>query len=130
STSSDSCASAGCQSGFGGCPLWVANYGVTCPSMPTSFSEWKFWQYTDSGSVSGISGAVDLDQFNGTLGDLMAFANPTGPPPDASLPPDASPPGMDASVPPPDSGGGSGGSGGGGGGRGGRGRARRPGRRR
>src|SRR5215831_11213924 len=68
-TSSGTWATAGSPSGFGGYPLWVANYGVTCPSMPTSFSEWKFWQYTDSGSVSGISGAVDLDQFNGTLGD-------------------------------------------------------------
>jgi lysozyme len=58
---------------FASYPLWVANYGATCPSMPTGWSQWKFWQTSSTGSVSGISGAVDLDQYNGNLADLMSF---------------------------------------------------------
>lgn len=54
--------------------LWVANWGVSCPSMPSSWKSWKFWQYTDSGHVSGISGGVDRDRFNGSLAALKAFA--------------------------------------------------------
>ena len=32
-------------------PLWVANYGVSCPGMPSEWSTWSFWQHSDSGSV-------------------------------------------------------------------------------
>ena len=58
-------------------PLWVANYGVTCPSMPVGWSKWEFWQNGDAGSVSGISGGVDTDVFNGTLAQLQTFAGTT-----------------------------------------------------
>lgn len=53
--------------------LWVANYGVSCPGMPSEWSTWKLWQSSDSGSVSGISDAVDLDAFNGALSALTAL---------------------------------------------------------
>jgi len=72
-------------SGFGKYPLWVANWGVTCPTMPSGWSNWKFWQNADNGSVSGISGNVDMDKFNGSLSDLKAWA--TESPPDAGTPP-------------------------------------------
>lgn len=29
--------------------LWVANYGVSSPKIPTGFNYWSFWQYADSG---------------------------------------------------------------------------------
>jgi lysozyme len=51
---------------FGGDVLWVANWQVNCPDTPTPWSGWTFWQYADNGNVPGISGNVDLDQFNGT----------------------------------------------------------------
>jgi lysozyme len=54
--------------------LWVANYGATCPSMPSTWKHWSIWQYSESGSVSGVSGGIDLDVFNGTLTDLQALA--------------------------------------------------------
>ncbi len=54
--------------------LWVANWGVSCPSLPTGWSTWQMWQYADNGTVSGISGAVDLDEFDGTLQQLQAIA--------------------------------------------------------
>jgi lysozyme len=55
--------------------LWVANWQVNCPNTPTGWSTWQMWQYADNGSVSGISGAVDLDRFNGSLAQLQAIAN-------------------------------------------------------
>jgi len=61
-------------SGFADYALWVANWGATCPSMPSGWSTWRFWQYSDRGAVSGISGSVDLDEFDGPLADLLTFA--------------------------------------------------------
>jgi len=59
---------------FAGSPLWVANWGVTCPTLPTGWSNWVFWQNADNGTVAGISDTVDLDDYNGTLAQLQAFA--------------------------------------------------------
>jgi uncharacterized protein (TIGR03382 family) len=59
---------------FGSNPLWVANWGVTCPTLPTGWTNWDFWQDADNGTVAGITGAVDLDEYNGTLAQLQTFA--------------------------------------------------------
>jgi lysozyme len=75
--------------GFTRYVLWVANYGVTCPSMPAAWKQWSFWQTSGSGTFDGVRGPVDLDEFNGTLADLLGFAHPT--PADAGVA-DASPP--------------------------------------
>jgi lysozyme len=71
--------------GFSAYPLWVANYGVTCPTMPANWAHWKFWQSSSTGSVAGITGNVDVDEFNGTLADLIKFTGGgvTPPPADA-----------------------------------------------
>lgn len=53
-------------SAFGGYPLWVAEYGVSQPKIPSGWASWAFWQYAETGSVSGIQGNVDLDVFNGS----------------------------------------------------------------
>jgi lysozyme len=66
--------SVGGSSAFGSDPLWVANWGVSCPGLPTGWSNWDFWQYSDTGTVNGISGNVDLDEFNGSLAQLQSFA--------------------------------------------------------
>ena len=62
------------SSAFAGYPLWVAHWGVTCPTMPTGWTDWVFHQTSESGSVSGISTAVDTDVFNGDAAALAAFA--------------------------------------------------------
>ena len=49
---------------------------MSCPDTPTPWTSWQFWQYADNGSVPGISGAVDLDEFNGTLAQLQAIGGP------------------------------------------------------
>jgi lysozyme len=59
---------------YGNLPLWVANWGVTCPNLPSGWNDFVFWQWTDSGSVPGISGGVDRDKFNGDLAALQKFA--------------------------------------------------------
>jgi lysozyme len=43
-----------------GYPLWLACYAPT-PDVPASWQSWTFWQHSDSGTVSGIAGPVDLD---------------------------------------------------------------------
>jgi len=71
--------------------LWVANYtryyndlgplpGKT-PFLPPGYSEWLFWQYTEAGCIPGISGAVDLNVFEGTQDELAALFTQTALPP-------------------------------------------------
>jgi GH25 family lysozyme M1 (1,4-beta-N-acetylmuramidase) len=59
-------------------PLWVAHWtSASSPTLPGGFSVWTVWQYTSSGSVSGISGNVDRNRFNGSRDRLLALANNT-----------------------------------------------------
>jgi len=74
--------------GFTKYPLWVANYGPSCPTMPSGWAQWVMWQSSSTGTVAGISGSIDVDEFNGTLSDLKKFIDPTPPAtPDAGAPP-------------------------------------------
>ena len=70
--------------------LWDAHWRVSHPRVPPSWGDWTFWQYTDSGSVSGITGSatVDLNVFHGTLADLQSWAGgyPTSTPTPTPLP--------------------------------------------
>ena len=54
-------------------PLWLADY-ASQPKLPNGWTTWHLWQFSQSGSVSGVTGAVDLDEFNGTLEQFLAFA--------------------------------------------------------
>jgi lysozyme len=76
--------------GLGAFPLWIANYGVSCPMVPAEWSTYVFWQSGSTGSITPISGAVDLDSFNGTLADLAALGVPDGGAGDADAGADAS----------------------------------------
>jgi GH25 family lysozyme M1 (1,4-beta-N-acetylmuramidase) len=55
-------------------PLWVAHY-ASKPRVPGGWSTWTFWQHTSSGSVSGITGNVDMNIFNGSAARLAVLAN-------------------------------------------------------
>lgn len=33
---------------FGRCPLWVANYGVSRPTVPAPWTSWAAWQWTET----------------------------------------------------------------------------------
>ena len=58
-------------------PLWVAQYTTApCPDIPSPWTRWEMWQDSSTGSVPGIPGStLDLDLFNGSHDDLVAFTN-------------------------------------------------------
>ncbi len=56
------------------CPLWVADYGVACPTLPSGFGAWLFWQTGYRDDIGGVTGDVDVDVFNGSVEELRAFA--------------------------------------------------------
>ncbi|HEY9778389.1 MAG TPA: glycoside hydrolase family 25 protein [Planktothrix sp.] len=54
-------------------PLWIANYNVSQPTIPSPWSTYVFWQYSDTGRLSGINGDVDLDVASATsLADMQS----------------------------------------------------------
>jgi lysozyme len=57
---------------FGNNPLWIADYGPSCPLIPNGWSTWTMWQYSDGG------GSLDHDVFNGSLSDLQALGGGGG----------------------------------------------------
>ncbi len=54
-------------------PLWIADYGVAEPALPAGWSSWLIWQHSQSGTISGITGAVDLDQLDGPIAKLVVL---------------------------------------------------------
>ncbi len=72
--------SMGGSTAFGAEPLWIVHPDVTCPDVPPAWATWTLWQWTRSGTSPGISGAVDLDRFNGGLAelDLLRIQAPCG----------------------------------------------------
>ena len=64
----------GGSSSFAGDPLWILNWLVVCPNLPSAWNNWTFWNYRPNGSVPGIPAFVDLDEFNGSLADLRELS--------------------------------------------------------
>jgi Glycosyl hydrolases family 25 len=70
--------------------LWVAEYESSSPSVPSStWSVWSLWQYSDTGTVPGYSGSIDVSQFNGTNADLLKWFGATTQQPQPPEPPAA-----------------------------------------
>ena len=71
--------SPGCWSGLGyptPSPLpylWDAHWTSGCPTVPSPWGRLRFWQYSATGAVSGISGDVDLDLYNGSLAEMQGL---------------------------------------------------------
>lgn len=58
------------------CALWVAEYtsAPAPPGIPAQvWKTWTLWQYTENGSVDGITTAVDRDRYNGTEDELRVW---------------------------------------------------------
>ena len=56
--------------------LWIADYGNrSSPRLPSGRTGYQIWQFSQTGSVPGIAGNVDLDRFSASLGDLQALAD-------------------------------------------------------
>lgn len=73
-------------------PLWVANYGVTSPRLPSIWDSWVIWQYSESEIVPGVYDyyydgdnnpipgtkritSVDTNWFNGTKDEFISRFN-------------------------------------------------------
>lgn len=60
------------------CDLWIANWTTRPnPNMPNNWSDWTFWQYSNSGhgpTYGAQSPRIDLNKFNGTLEQLLEYA--------------------------------------------------------
>jgi GH25 family lysozyme M1 (1,4-beta-N-acetylmuramidase) len=93
---SNACGMCNLNSGISQWGAFVANYNGQNPNTGTPWSAcsscnrwgtWHFWQYTDTGSVPGISGNCDKDMFNGSVTTLVnnwvatSTGNPPPPPP-------------------------------------------------
>lgn len=63
--------------------LWLASWSTTPPTPPPSWPVWAVWQSSASGTVPGITGYVDLDQFNGSRDQFLAYGKPQPPAPKA-----------------------------------------------
>jgi len=67
-------------SGLSSYPLWIARYSTQAPADASGWTRWDFWQYSDGSAggtlpsgtrkVPGINGAVDLNEFNGSIAEL------------------------------------------------------------
>ena len=68
----------GTTSAFSADPLWIADYGVGSPAIPAGWSAYAFWQYSDSGTVNGVTGKADLDEFVSAPQLLTAKAGSSG----------------------------------------------------
>ena len=62
--------------GFANSPLWLARYASKPGVLPSEWPVYSFWQYSETGAVSGVPGDCDLDRFNGGLDQLKALAIP------------------------------------------------------
>jgi GH25 family lysozyme M1 (1,4-beta-N-acetylmuramidase) len=72
--------------------LWVAHWFVDSPTVPAEDwggNGWTFWQYTDCGTVPGVTGCVDQDWYAGTTFDAVTIPNPDVTPPVPTLVPPA-----------------------------------------
>jgi GH25 family lysozyme M1 (1,4-beta-N-acetylmuramidase) len=61
--------------------LWTADPDGSATATPSAtyigtWPTWTFKQYSWTGAVSGISGNVDMDSFNGTFPLFLLFRNP------------------------------------------------------
>jgi GH25 family lysozyme M1 (1,4-beta-N-acetylmuramidase) len=53
-------------------PLWVPDpNSKSSPILPAGWANWAFWQYSSTGTVSGIAAKTDLDQLNPGLIPLL-----------------------------------------------------------
>ena len=67
-------------------PLWVAQYGVNQPTPNGKWDSWAGWQYTSMGSIPGIDGYVDRDEFTEDM--FLSSGNKPVPSPDEPDEPD------------------------------------------
>jgi lysozyme len=66
--------------------LWIAEYGVSKPTVPAPWTTWSLWQYSDDATNPGYSGQMDANKFNGSNGNLIKWFGPASAPSPAPSP--------------------------------------------
>jgi GH25 family lysozyme M1 (1,4-beta-N-acetylmuramidase) len=61
-----------------GDPLWVADYDIASPAIPPGWAGYRFWQDSDTATISGIKGQADLDLMQGAPPTLTASSGAGG----------------------------------------------------
>lgn len=61
---------------FGAYPLWVAEYGVQAPRLPSGWQDWVLWQWQGDATVPGVESTADLDRANTDGVDLSVLILP------------------------------------------------------
>ena len=80
-----------------GTSAWMARYSSSQPAVATNaWPSWAAWQYSQTGSVPGINGDVDLNTFNGSR---EACAQWIGPPTEEPVEPAPEAPVITVTVP-------------------------------
>ena len=55
-------------------PLWVSSY-TSSPRLPSGWSNYAMWQYTDKASWSGVANPCDSSKFHGSQAELEALVS-------------------------------------------------------
>jgi len=58
---------------FGDYPLWVAEYGVEAPRLPSGWQAWHLWQWQEDADVPGVEKGADLSHLNRELDSTSLF---------------------------------------------------------
>jgi lysozyme len=59
--------------GLGEFPLWIAHYGAATPLSNGTWKDWTVFQYSSTGAVPGIIGNVDMNEYNGSVSELVGY---------------------------------------------------------
>ena len=63
---------------FAADPLWVADYDIARPGLPSAWSGYTFWQDSDTAAVNGVEGKADLDLMQPVPPTLTAASGSSG----------------------------------------------------
>jgi lysozyme len=58
--------------------LWLAHYTAgTRPRVPAPWTTWRYWQYTETGTVDGINTKCDVNRLNGGESEFKTLIKKT-----------------------------------------------------
>lgn len=55
---------------FGEYPLWIAEYDVSEPRLPSGWKRWHIWQWSGDAAVKGVEKGADLSRVNDSIDPL------------------------------------------------------------
>ena len=69
------------DSSFARYPLWVAEYGVAAPTLPSGWSEWLFWQFEGDAAIPGVERGADRSRVRDeAILDVLLHGRKAAPP--------------------------------------------------